>query len=74
MYTYWLTPPNTCSWLVYIKYGSDAIHGKYRTLSFKITLFRVMEQCNLIDRYQGFGQNILPPSFDSVGRQTQNAP
>jgi len=66
--------PNTCSWLVWNKYGSDAMHGKCKILSLKITVFRVMKQCNAIDEYQGFGQNKLPPSFDGLGRQTQNTP
>jgi hypothetical protein len=66
--------PNICIWFVCNKYGSDIMHGKFRILKLKITVFQVMGLCNQIDGYQGFGQDILPPTFDDLSRQTQNAP
>jgi hypothetical protein len=54
--------------LVWNIYGSDGMHGKCKILRFKITVFQVIEHCNVIGGYYGFGQNILPPSFDVLGK------
>jgi len=45
----------------------DKIYG-IRILIFKIIVFQVTGLHNLTGWYQGFGQEILPPSFDGKPR------
>jgi hypothetical protein len=42
------------------------MHGKYRILRFKIIVSWVMGLYNLIGGNQGFGQDMLLPSSDSL--------
>jgi len=39
-----------------------------QNIKIQITVFRVMELCNRIGRYGGFGQDILLPSSDGLQR------
>jgi hypothetical protein len=45
---------------------SDTIHGKCRILRLKMILFQVSGPCNLIGGYEGFSQDVLPPSSDGL--------
>ena len=57
MYIYCLI--HVCNWRLI---NDDTMHGKFRTLRFKIIVHRVMGPCNLIVGYQGFSEDILSPS------------
>jgi hypothetical protein len=63
--------------LIHVLYWSvtntvDRMHGIW-ILIFKIIVFWVTGLHNLTGWYQGFGQNIPLPSFDSQPRETQKA-
>jgi hypothetical protein len=48
------------------EYSSDIMHGKFRILTFKITVFQVMGLYNLIGGYRIFSQDVLFPSFNGL--------
>jgi hypothetical protein len=51
--------------MIYAVY-CDTMHGKCKIIIFKILVFWGMEPCNLTGGYEGFSQDILPPTFDGL--------